>query len=291
MCRKVHFQPKHPSPSYPTQGPNNRRKIVSQAKTASRLSVPVISLLPKPQTPLKSSGPHGCCGGGGGESVLGGAWGCGSTPSRAEWCGAVPRAVPVRLLSAPARASVPPGPSGLRSGFLQRRRRLLSSRSLWFQGPPRERAHWLGRGPGSANLPRSGREVGAGLQSAHRPSRSCPCAPRRALAGEPRCECGRGPGRGAARLRASSCAPSSSPSRLYLRARSARVPCSESTNYSNEVRGWRRNSTASQALRAAWGRERRCRRRAPGAVLGPLEPGFPTAPGLVLGPQTLSCQA
>lgn len=72
----------------------------------------VISLLPEPQTPLKSPGPHGCCGGGGGDRVLGGAWGCGSTRPRAEWCGAVPGAVPVRLLSALAGAPGPPGQSG-----------------------------------------------------------------------------------------------------------------------------------------------------------------------------------
>ena len=44
----------------------------------SGLSVPVIALLPKPQTPLKSAGPHGCCGGSGGKWVLGAVWGCGS---------------------------------------------------------------------------------------------------------------------------------------------------------------------------------------------------------------------
>lgn len=96
LWREVHFQPKDPFPSYPAQGPNSRTKKNRFEGKESRLSVPVISLLPKPQTPLKSPGPHGCCGGGEGEGVLGGSWGCGSALPRAERCGAAPGAMPVR---------------------------------------------------------------------------------------------------------------------------------------------------------------------------------------------------
>lgn len=147
LCGEVHFQPKDPFPSYPAQGPNSRTKKNRFQGKESRLSVPVISLLPKPQTPLKSPGPHGCCGGGGGEWILGGAWGCGSALPRAERCGAVPGAVPVRL---PVRAGW-----GARSTWAVPTRfcfppaelKTLSSLSSWFQGPPRDALIGWGRCP------------------------------------------------------------------------------------------------------------------------------------------------
>lgn len=156
LCRKVHFKPKDPFPSYPAQGPNSRTKKNRFQGKESRLSVPVISLLPKPQTPLKSPGPHGCCGGGDGEWVLGGAWGCGSALPGAERCGAVPGAGAVRL---PVRAGW-----GVRSTwavptpfcFPTTEPKTLSSLSSWFQGPPRDALIGWGGCPRPRQSPREG---------------------------------------------------------------------------------------------------------------------------------------
>ena len=98
LCDEVHLQPKDPCPSYPAQGPNNRTKKTRFQGKANHLFVPVISLLPKPQTPLKSPGPHGCRGGGGDERVLGGKRGCGSVLPRVDRCGAASGAVPSHLI-------------------------------------------------------------------------------------------------------------------------------------------------------------------------------------------------
>lgn len=160
LCRKVHFPPKRPPAPYPAQRPHDRRRKRSQGKD-SRLSVPVISLLPKPQTPLKSPVPHGCCGGGGGggERVLGGARGCSSPLSRAEQCGARrgSGASPVGA----GRGAGSTWAVATRFWFPTAEASSLSSRSDWVQGPPRDALIGWGGCPGPVNLRRRGRGVEA----------------------------------------------------------------------------------------------------------------------------------
>lgn len=160
LCRKVHFPPKRPPAPYPARRPHDRRRKRSQGKD-SRLSVPVISLLPKPQTPLKSPVPHGCCGGGGGggERVLGGARGCSSPLSRAEQCGARrgSGASPVGA----GRGARSTWAVATRFWFPTAEASSLSSRSDWVQGPPRDALIGWGGCPGPVNLRRRGRGVEA----------------------------------------------------------------------------------------------------------------------------------
>ena len=88
------------------------------------------------------------------------------------WIGAVrpPARCPCACQSAVAGAPAPPGQSRLCSAFVQPRGRLLSSRSGWFQGPPRDALIGWGECPGSVNLRRRGRGAGAGLLCAPRPA-------------------------------------------------------------------------------------------------------------------------
>lgn len=88
------------------------------------------------------------------------------------WIGSVRS--PARCLcacrSAVAGAPAPPGQSRLCSAFVQPSGRLLSSRSSWFQGPPRDALIGWGECPGPVNLRRRGRGAGAGLRCAPRPA-------------------------------------------------------------------------------------------------------------------------
>ncbi|XP_057598523.1 uncharacterized protein LOC130857157 [Hippopotamus amphibius kiboko] len=153
----------------------------------------VISLLPKPQTPLKSPGPHACCGGGGDERVRGGAWGCGSALPRADRCGAVPAAVPVRLQIRAGRGACSTWAVPTPFWFPIAQQTTLSSPSSWFQGPPRDALIGWDGCPGLVNLRRRGRGEGAGLQRALRPAPPRPAppwprAPERAPPTGARCE-------------------------------------------------------------------------------------------------------
>lgn len=193
LCGEAHFQPEVPSPSYPAQGPNNRTKKTRFQGKESCLFVPVISLLPKPQTPLKSPGPHGCCGGGGDERVLGGAWGCGSALPRADPCGAVPAAMPVRLPVHVGWGAYSTWAVPTPFWFPTAQPTTLSSRSSWLQGPPPDALIGWGRCPVLVNLCRRGRGAGAGLQRAPRhatplPAPPCPRTPERAPPPGARCE-------------------------------------------------------------------------------------------------------
>lgn len=181
LSREVHFQPKDPFSLLPGTG----SKQSDEEKPFPRQRKPPLRTrdFPAPETPnsFKVSWSHGCCGGGGGWWVLGGAWGCGSALPRAERCGAVPGAVPVRL---PVRAGwlgcpvhlVLPTPFC----FPTAEPKTLSSRSSWFQGPPRAALIGWGGCPGRVNLRERGRGAGAGLQRALRPGPPGLGAPERA---------------------------------------------------------------------------------------------------------------
>lgn len=176
----------------PGTGSKRTKKTRFQGKE-SCLFVPVISLLPKPQTPLKSPGPHGCCGGGGDERVLGGAWGCGSALPRADPCGAVPAAMPVRLPVHVGWGAYSTWAVPTPLWFRTAQPTTLSSQSSWLQGPPPDALIGWGRCPVLVNLRRRGRGAGAGLQRAPRhatplPAPPCPRTPERAPPPGARCE-------------------------------------------------------------------------------------------------------
>lgn len=160
----------------PGTGSKQSKKKRLQGKH-SRLSVPAISLLPKPQTPLKSPGPHGCCEGGGGERVPGGAWGCGSALSRADRCGAVSGAVPVRLPVHAGGDARPTRTVPTPFCFPRAEATTLKYPEPLVPGPAPGRAHWLGRGPGPVNPRRRGTKVEAASGARAAPPLRVPAHP------------------------------------------------------------------------------------------------------------------